>query len=31
MINQPKFPASHEDRHLLCQEEGIWLLLHILF
>ncbi|KQV32889.1 hypothetical protein [Rhizobium sp. Root1204] len=21
MIKQPKFPASHEDRHLLCQEE----------
>jgi hypothetical protein len=21
MINTPKLPASHEDRHLLCQEE----------
>ncbi|CAN7672160.1 hypothetical protein LJR098_002092 [Rhizobium sp. LjRoot98] len=21
MINQPKFPASNEDRHLLCPEE----------
>jgi hypothetical protein len=21
MISKPKFPVSHEDRHLLCQEE----------
>ncbi|WP_426231978.1 hypothetical protein [Pararhizobium sp. DWP3-4] len=21
MINTPKYPVSHEDRHLLCQEE----------
>ncbi len=21
MINTPKYPASHEDRHLVCQED----------